>query len=125
MKNLKARLVRLSERAGTRVRGVYKWNLSEKSNTKSERGSDRPGGVRGESSSPTRCSTTIRRKRLKRSSPMSWDITSTVIILKSIGRTGYCDPGMGISGGRISSYMLRLIAGICSSASLISRTCHC
>jgi Zn-dependent protease with chaperone function len=29
--DLKARLVRLSERAGTRVRGVYKWNLSEKS----------------------------------------------------------------------------------------------
>jgi len=28
---LKARLVKLSERAGTRVRGVYKWNLSEKS----------------------------------------------------------------------------------------------
>ncbi len=28
---LKARLVTLSERAGTRVRGVYKWNLSEKS----------------------------------------------------------------------------------------------
>jgi STE24 endopeptidase len=28
---LKQRLVRLSERAGTRVRGVYKWNLSEKS----------------------------------------------------------------------------------------------
>ncbi len=28
---LKARLVRLSERAGTRVRGVYKWNLAEKS----------------------------------------------------------------------------------------------
>jgi STE24 endopeptidase len=28
---LKSRLVRLSERAGTRVRGVYKWNLSEKS----------------------------------------------------------------------------------------------
>jgi STE24 endopeptidase len=28
---LKARLVRLSARAGTRVRGVYKWNLSEKS----------------------------------------------------------------------------------------------
>ncbi len=28
---LKARLVGLSERAGTRVRGVYKWNLSEKS----------------------------------------------------------------------------------------------
>jgi len=28
---LKARLVELSERAGTRVRGVYKWNLSEKS----------------------------------------------------------------------------------------------
>ena len=28
---LKARLVRLSEHAGTRVRGVYKWNLSEKS----------------------------------------------------------------------------------------------
>jgi len=28
---LKARLVRLSERAGTRVRGVYKWKLSEKS----------------------------------------------------------------------------------------------
>jgi len=27
---LKARLVHLSERAGTRVRGVYKWNLSEK-----------------------------------------------------------------------------------------------
>jgi STE24 endopeptidase len=27
---LKARLVGLSERAGTRVRGVYKWNLSEK-----------------------------------------------------------------------------------------------
>ena len=30
--DLKSRLVRLSERAGTRVRGVYKWNLSEKSN---------------------------------------------------------------------------------------------
>ena len=30
--DLKARLVRLSERAGTRVRGVYKWHLSEKSN---------------------------------------------------------------------------------------------
>jgi STE24 endopeptidase len=30
--DLKTRLVRLSERAGTRVRGVYKWNLSEKSN---------------------------------------------------------------------------------------------
>jgi len=29
--DLKARLVRLGERAGTRVRGVYKWNLSEKS----------------------------------------------------------------------------------------------
>jgi STE24 endopeptidase len=29
--DLKARLVRLSETAGTRVRGVYKWNLSEKS----------------------------------------------------------------------------------------------
>ena len=29
---LKARLVRLSERAGTRVRGVYQWKLSEKSN---------------------------------------------------------------------------------------------
>ena len=29
---LKTRLVRLSESAGTRVRGVYKWNLSEKSN---------------------------------------------------------------------------------------------
>jgi len=28
---LKGRLVRLGERAGTRVRGVYKWNLSEKS----------------------------------------------------------------------------------------------
>jgi STE24 endopeptidase len=28
---LKARLVRLSERAGTRVRGVYQWKLSEKS----------------------------------------------------------------------------------------------
>jgi len=28
---LKARLVKLGERAGTRVRGVYKWNLSEKS----------------------------------------------------------------------------------------------
>ncbi len=28
---LKLRLVRLGERAGTRVRGVYKWNLSEKS----------------------------------------------------------------------------------------------
>ncbi|HXY15967.1 MAG TPA: M48 family metallopeptidase [Terriglobales bacterium] len=28
---LKSRLVRLSEKAGTRVRGVYKWNLSEKS----------------------------------------------------------------------------------------------
>jgi STE24 endopeptidase len=28
---LKSRLVKLSERAGTRVRGVYKWNLSEKS----------------------------------------------------------------------------------------------
>ena len=28
---LKQRLVRLSERAGTRVRGVYKWKLSEKS----------------------------------------------------------------------------------------------
>jgi STE24 endopeptidase len=28
---LKRRLVRLSEQAGTRVRGVYKWNLSEKS----------------------------------------------------------------------------------------------
>lgn len=28
---LKSRLVSLSERAGTRVRGVYKWNLSEKS----------------------------------------------------------------------------------------------
>jgi Zn-dependent protease with chaperone function len=28
---LKARLVRLGERAGTRVRGVYKWKLSEKS----------------------------------------------------------------------------------------------
>jgi STE24 endopeptidase len=30
-KDLKQRLVRLGERAGTRVRGVYKWNLSEKS----------------------------------------------------------------------------------------------
>lgn len=30
--DLKTRLVRLSERAGTRVRGVYKWHLSEKSN---------------------------------------------------------------------------------------------
>jgi STE24 endopeptidase len=29
--DLKLRLVRLSEAAGTRVRGVYKWNLSEKS----------------------------------------------------------------------------------------------
>jgi STE24 endopeptidase len=29
--DLKARLITLSERAGTRVRGVYKWNLSEKS----------------------------------------------------------------------------------------------
>src|SRR5205823_8627275 len=29
--NLKERLVRLSERAGTRVRGVYEWKLSEKS----------------------------------------------------------------------------------------------
>ncbi len=28
---LKTRLVKLGERAGTRVRGVYKWNLSEKS----------------------------------------------------------------------------------------------
>lgn len=28
---LKARLMKLGERAGTRVRGVYKWNLSEKS----------------------------------------------------------------------------------------------
>jgi len=28
---LKSRLVTLSQRAGTRVRGVYKWNLSEKS----------------------------------------------------------------------------------------------
>jgi STE24 endopeptidase len=29
--DLKSRLVALSQRAGTRVRGVYKWNLSEKS----------------------------------------------------------------------------------------------
>ena len=29
--DLKQRLVRLSESAGTRVRGIYKWNLSEKS----------------------------------------------------------------------------------------------
>jgi STE24 endopeptidase len=29
--DLKLRLVRMGERAGTRVRGVYKWNLSEKS----------------------------------------------------------------------------------------------
>ena len=28
---LKARLVRLGERAGTRIRGVYQWKLSEKS----------------------------------------------------------------------------------------------
>src|SRR5260370_17110075 len=28
---LKQRLIRLSERAGTRVRGVYEWKLSEKS----------------------------------------------------------------------------------------------
>ena len=27
---LRLRLVRLSERAGTRVRGIYKWHLSEK-----------------------------------------------------------------------------------------------
>src|SRR5437762_6312398 len=30
--DLKLRLIRLGERAGTRVRGVYKWHLSEKSN---------------------------------------------------------------------------------------------
>ncbi|HMK22936.1 MAG TPA: M48 family metallopeptidase [Terriglobales bacterium] len=30
--DLKNRLVRLSERAGTKVRGIYKWHLSEKSN---------------------------------------------------------------------------------------------
>lgn len=30
--DLKQRLVRLSERAGTKVRGIYKWHLSEKSN---------------------------------------------------------------------------------------------
>jgi STE24 endopeptidase len=30
--DLKRRLVRLSEHAGTRVRGIYKWHLSEKSN---------------------------------------------------------------------------------------------
>jgi STE24 endopeptidase len=29
--DLKQRLLRLSERAGTRIRGIYKWNLSEKS----------------------------------------------------------------------------------------------
>src|SRR5204863_5494485 len=29
--NLKDRLIRLSEHAGTRVRGVYEWKLSEKS----------------------------------------------------------------------------------------------
>src|SRR5438552_6069551 len=29
--DLKLRLIRLGERAGTRVRGVYKWHLSEKS----------------------------------------------------------------------------------------------
>jgi STE24 endopeptidase len=30
--DLKQRLVKLSEQAGTRVRGIYKWHLSEKSN---------------------------------------------------------------------------------------------
>jgi STE24 endopeptidase len=30
--DLKSRLIRLSERAGTKVRGIYKWHLSEKSN---------------------------------------------------------------------------------------------
>ena len=30
--DLKNRLIRLSERAGTKVRGIYKWHLSEKSN---------------------------------------------------------------------------------------------
>ena len=40
--DLRRRLVLLSEHAGTRVRGVYRWKLSEKSK-KSERGSYRSG----------------------------------------------------------------------------------
>jgi len=62
--DLRRRLVVLSERAGTRVRGVYRWKLSEKSKKANAAltGLGRLDGL----FSPTRCSTIIPRRRLKR-----------------------------------------------------------
>jgi len=55
---LKRRLIVLSERAGTRVRGVYRWHLSEKS--KKANAALTGLGATAASSSPTPCLTIIR-----------------------------------------------------------------
>ena len=72
---LKRRLIVLSEQAGTRVRGVYKWHLSEKSKKANAAltGSARPGA----SFSPTPCWTTIPTTKSRPCSRTNSGITCT------------------------------------------------
>ena len=59
--DLRRRLVQLGERAGTRVRGVYRWKLSEKSKKANAALTD--SAAHGGSFWPTRCwTTTLPRK---------------------------------------------------------------
>lgn len=79
---LRDRLTRLSERAGTRVRGVYEWNLSEKSKKANAAlmGMERPGA----SFWPTRCSRATVTTKSKRSWRTNWDTTFTSTSSKAL-----------------------------------------
>ena len=68
----------LSERAGTRVRGVYKWNLSEKSK-KANAALTGLGNTRRIILADTLLEQLLRRTRSKRCWPTNWDITFTGI----------------------------------------------
>jgi STE24 endopeptidase len=72
---LKRRLIVLSERAGTRVRGVYKWHLSEKARKPMPRSpASAPPGA---SFWPILCSTITPMTRLRLCSRTNWGIMCT------------------------------------------------
>ena len=75
--DLRRRLVMLSERAGTRVRGVYRWKLSEKS--KKANAALTGLGAPAASFWPTRCSTTTRPTKSKPCWPTNSATTCTAI----------------------------------------------
>jgi len=107
---LKTRLVKLGERAGTRIRGVYQWKLSEKS--KKANAALTGLGTPAASFSPTPCWRTIPPMKSKPFWPTNWVTTCT----GTSSKASWCRRALRLSdsGRRIWCCTTRLTACTCS-----------